>query len=427
MADYKDGLLFSDELQKEIKSRFLYVDSDPAAGRRLFFENAGGALRLKSVNSAYAAADAFPDCSSRKHKRAKDLDKMLNDGFADMRILFNADPVDGAIIGETASSQVMFTIVGTILEAVPGTNVVTTELEHPSVFDSIAYFAKKTGKEVRVAKGDPKTGGVAVDDIVKLIDKDTAMLNVIWASNITGAILDIQNIVEKARAIKPDLYIVSDAVQHIPHGVVDVKKIPLDAVNFAAYKVFGCRGFGVGYLSRRAAALPHPNIAGNTGNIWEIGGGAPAMYAALSEIVNYVCWLGSQFSKSPDKRALFEEGMTRIKLQERALMARTLDGTDTLPGLRKIKNIKVQFDNPNLVKRDFIMALTFDNIGYTEAVAEYAKRGVIVYDRNETNYYSVRTLHAFGLKGIVRVSPLHCHSAADVDTFLKASAEIAKL
>lgn len=116
-----------------------------------------------------------------------------------------------------------------------------------------------------------------------------------------------------------------------------------------------------------------------------------------------------------------------IELQERALMYHTLEGTKEVPGLRHIPNAKVHFDREDFDNRDFIMALTFDNINYTDAVAEFQKRGVIVYDRNDGNYYSVRSLHPFGLDGIIRVSPLHCHSTEDVDKFLKAAAEIAAL
>ena len=47
MQDLSQGLLFSHALSKEIKDRFYYVDEDPDSGKRLFFENSGGSLRLK--------------------------------------------------------------------------------------------------------------------------------------------------------------------------------------------------------------------------------------------------------------------------------------------------------------------------------------------------------------------------------------------
>ena len=46
---YENGLLFEDNLQKELKEKFSYADFDPEYGERLFFENSGGSLRLKSV------------------------------------------------------------------------------------------------------------------------------------------------------------------------------------------------------------------------------------------------------------------------------------------------------------------------------------------------------------------------------------------
>src|SRR5699024_3349009 len=110
---------------------------------------------------------------------------------------------------------------------------------------------QKTGKELRVAKTNPVTGGVDAEEIASLIDENTCLLNFIYASNISGAILDVEEIVQAARKKKPDLYITVDAVQHIPHGHVDVSKLEIDGMNFAPYKFFGNRGSGIAYISER--------------------------------------------------------------------------------------------------------------------------------------------------------------------------------
>ena len=44
----KEGKFFSDSLLQEIRDKFYYVDSDPYE-KRIYFENAGGSLTLKSV------------------------------------------------------------------------------------------------------------------------------------------------------------------------------------------------------------------------------------------------------------------------------------------------------------------------------------------------------------------------------------------
>jgi selenocysteine lyase/cysteine desulfurase len=347
-------------------------------------------------------------------------------GFADARIMFNA-PLYGQIIWETSSSKVMFTMVRAVLENAHGSNVVTTRIEHPSSYDSTFYYAERRNMEFRVAEPNLKTGGVDVANIISLVDKETALLNVIYASNHTGAVLDIEEIVKQAKAKNPYVYILVDAVQHMPHGLVDVEKIPVDGINFAAYKIFGCRGFGVGYISERLARLDHAGIRGNLGDPWEIGGAIPAMNATITAIVDHVCWIGSQYTDAADRRKLYETGMFFIEMQERALMHHTLEGTKEVSGLRRIPNVHVAFDKENYENRDFIMPVLFDNIDLSLAVEEYQKRGIIVYDRQASNYYSVRSLHPFGLEAIIRVTPLHCHDTSDVEKFLKATAEIAKL
>jgi selenocysteine lyase/cysteine desulfurase len=323
-----------------------------------------------------------------------------------------------------SASGAMFDMVRAIAENVPGTNMVTTVLEHPSAFDAMSLYAQRLGRELRVAQSNPVTGGVDVEEIVRLVDKDTCLLNVIYASNISGAKLDMAEIVRRAREIKPDLYILVDAVQHAPHGLIDLQKTPVDGINLAPYKFFGCRGSGFSWLSERAAVLPHHRLAGKHPDFWDLGSAAPWQFAVITEIVDYVCWIGSQFGDGQDRRALFARGMERIGLHERALLARLLEGSRRVPGLRGIPGVTVLLDHDDLARRDLILAIAIRGLEHTQAVREYEKRGVIVYERVASSIYSGRMLNSLGLEGAVRVSPLHCHTFQDVDRFLAVTREI---
>jgi len=420
-----EGLLFPNDLMAEIKERFLYVDRDSDIGERLFFDNAGGSFRLKKANEVFAKIDAIPDCPERNHRMAVKLQKIQEDGINDVKIIFNAE--GGSIFTALTASEAMFDLVRAIAENVSGTNMVTTVLEHPSAFDAMALYAERLGKELRVAKSNPVTGGVDVEEITRLVDKDTCLLNVMFASNISGAIFDIEAIVAKARAIKPDLFVVVDAVQHAPHGVMDLKKAPVDAITFAPYKFFGSRGSGIAWLSDRAAVLPHHKLTAKAPDFWELGSPAPGQFAVVTEIVNYVNWIGSKYVHSSDRRTLYVAGMTKIALHERALMSLLLNGTEALPGIRNMDNVKVFLDYEDLTKRDLILAIGFKNIGFAEAVKAYEKLDVIVYERVVSSLYSVRMLKAFDMEGAVRVSPLHCNSSEDIEKFLKITMDIANL
>lgn len=418
------GTLFPEDLTREIKSRFRYVDQDANGQARLYMENAGGSFRLAAAVERLGRVDEIPNCSERMDETARTLDAVVEKGTADFRIMLNAK--GGAVFTSLTASEAMFDMVRAIAENISGSNVVTTALEHPSSFDAIAFYAQRLNKEMRVAKGDPATGGVDVDHIISLVDRDTNFLSVMYASNISGAIMDIREIAERARAIRPDLYIIVDAVQHAPHGLIDLQEIPVDAMNIAPYKFFGCRGSAISWLSQRAAELPHHKLASRPIDIWELGSPAPGQFAMISAIVDYVCWLGNRFTRSTDRRTLFASGMRGIELHERALLSHLLDGSPKVLGLRRIDGVKVLFDSADLSKRDLIVAIALRNLDPPDAVREYEKHGVIVYERVQSSLYSKRMLSAFDLSGAVRVSPLHCHSLADIDRFLEITAQIAR-
>jgi cysteine desulfurase/selenocysteine lyase len=422
MTAHSQGELFSDALIAQIKSRFHYVDHDMSGRERLFFDNAGGSFRLKAAVEQFALIDALPDCPERIHELAIFLQQVQARGSDDLRTILNAR--GGSVYASLTASGAMFDMVRAIAENVPGKNMVTTVLEHPSSFDAMSLYAGRTGKQLRVAPSNPVTGGVDVDAIVRLVDQDTCLLSVIYASNISGAKLDVGEIVKRARAIKPDLYIVVDAVQHAPHGLIDLQQTPVDGINIAPYKFFGCRGSGMSWVSERAAVLPHHKLAGKKKDFWDLGSAAPWQFAVVTAIVDYVCWLGGQFVDSDDRRARFASGIEKIELHERALLARLLDGTAQMPGLRAMDGVQVFLDFEDLTKRDLILAIGIDNLEHAQAVREYEKRGVIVYERVASSLYSKRMLDSFGLEGAVRVSPLHCNSAADIDRFLRVTREI---
>ncbi len=420
-----DSIAFDEKLMAEIRKRFCRVETDADGTRRLFFENAGGSLRLQSVVDISNELNQYPDCFARDHKSSKVLHAYEEAGREDFRYLINAK--DGAVATSLTASMLMFDMVEPIVQHATGKNIVTTVLEHPSVYDSCRYFGAKYGKTVRVADSDKKTGGVSTENVLNLIDRDTCMINITSASNMTGAITDLETIIREAKEINPDIYVVTDAVQHAPHGLLDVQKLDIDALNLAPYKFFGNRGISFGYVSDRVKKLAHPHIFADGDSAWETGSIAPAHYAAMSKIVDYISWIGEHFTDTSEKRTLIEEGMKHIHLQEEALLERMLYGANGNSGLLAMDCVDAFFDYSDLSNRDLILAMKLDNLDFFETTREYEKRGIIVYERVAESEYSRRMVESFGLKGIIRVSPLHCNTFAEVDEFLKVTEEIIAL
>lgn len=419
---------FSSGLLKEIRDRFYYVDCDKLGRRRLFFENSGGSLRLKSCVRARDEYEMIPDCPERYHDISLELKDVKEKGLRDIKqVICGAAPGEGAVISELTASQCMFQMVRAILENAPAGNAVTTSLEHPSAYDSTEYYCARTGREFRVAMANPHTGGVDTEEILRHVDRDTVLLNVMSASNISGYIFNLEEICREARRINPDIFIVTDAVQHVPHGAVDVKRDGIDCCNFAPYKAGGIRGCGYAYVSDRVAALPHHKLIAKPETEWELGTFPHPNFAALSAYVDHACSIGARFTEETDRRRLYLAGMERIHLHEHSLLLRMLNGTSEVPGLRSIKGVTVCMDGPDSMDRDLISAIRFDGIDTARAVQEYYRRGVTVFNRVNTSLYSKRIVESLGETGVIRVSPFHCHDTGDIEEFLRITTEIARL
>ncbi|SHG04859.1 aminotransferase class V-fold PLP-dependent enzyme [Ornithinibacillus halophilus] len=420
-----EAMPFSSEVHEFVRSSFAYLDKDMFGNERLFFENSGGSLRLKSVVAEEAKFAAYPDCPLRDNPAAQLLTDTMERGMDDIRLFLNAK--DGSIIPSSTASKIMFEIIGVIAEHSVGTNIVTTGIEHPSSYDACKMYADKTQKELRVAQANQHTGGVDVEDIISLVDSETSLLSVMMTSNISGTVLDIETIVKKVREINPDIFIVVDAVQAAPHSVIDVDKLQIDGLNIAPYKMFGNRGMAYGYVSDRVAAFPHHRLLATDETNWSVGSPAPAHFAGFTKIVDYLCQVGSFYTDTTDRRTLLTKGMTKIHQHEQALLDRIIHGSDEVQGIQDIEGVNIHFIDHGIENKDLIAALTFNQLSCSEAVGKYGVENILVYERVNSNHYSKRILDSLQVEGIVRVSPLHCHSFEDIDKFLLATKKIASL
>ncbi len=70
---------FSSNLLAEIRDKFAFVEDCPFVGKRIFFENAGGALTLKSVVETSSKFAAIPDNQGRANTASKALMEIIQE------------------------------------------------------------------------------------------------------------------------------------------------------------------------------------------------------------------------------------------------------------------------------------------------------------------------------------------------------------
>ena len=408
--------LLGDALLAEIRSRFLHVDSDPFSGQRIFFENAGGTLRLKSILPVIEQFTAIPDNAGRTNPASKQIDAAIAQGRSDVALLLGAR--SGHIAAEQSTTGMIFRVLNTIADNADGGNIVTTNLDHASAFDAARIVAERHGMEYRYAKLDPVTGTVPVESVLAQVDKATAGLAIIHASNILGSKNNVTEIVREVRKVNPDAFIMLDGAQHASHGLIDVEAYGADAWVFVPYKVYSKAGISFAWLSDRLANLPHDNLVGKPKTLWDLGTREAASYACMSKVVEYFQWLGAKFTDSTDARKQVVAAMHAIERHEAGLLEALLHGTGKGRGMMQMQEVTIHGDKTDLAKQEAIVAFTVDGADTGELVSYFEEHGVRLHDRI-SDYYSAHTLSAMGISACMRVSLCHYNTLGEVEKFLK--------
>jgi selenocysteine lyase/cysteine desulfurase len=419
MAETMEMGMFSSSLLEEIRKKFLYVDRDPYSGQRVYLEASGGSLRLKSVIDTVAKEAAIPDELYRYNPASDYITEWVAKGTEDVKLFLGAK--SGEIIPAHSATQTMFRAIGSITSNIPGKNIVTTELEHPAVLGATKYYSQVTGKEWRVAKLSGETSSVPVEAILEKIDKDTCLLAIQHGSNQTGAINDVKTIISEARKIKPDLYVLVDAVQYAPHGHIDVEDYEADAYAFGPYKTYCVKGIGFAHISDRLAKLPHENLLGKPDTNWVLGSPAHMMYASWSAVVDYLCWLGSHFTDSKDRRTQIVTAKDAIHAHMKALLHRALYGTEKNEGLLDMDHVFICGMPKGIDNRLCIFLFRLDGIDSSTAMTRYNKEHGIRLAARIKDAYSTVSLDALGWPDAVRLSAAHYNTPEEIDLFLKAT------
>jgi selenocysteine lyase/cysteine desulfurase len=419
--DYEKGL-YSPELMEEIRSRFLYVDGDPYSGKRIYLEAASGSLRPKSVIEAMARETELPDQQGRANPGSAHSVEVTAKGIEDLMIFFGAK--SGQTIPGWSSSHVIYRLTNAVLSSIPGTNVVTTGLDHASVRSAVTQFAGKYGKEERIAEPDRETGSVELDTIYGKIDKDTCFLAVIHTSNVTGEVYDVKTIVEEARKIKPDLYIMVDGVQYSPSDLIDVEEIGADAYIFAPYKNYGVKGCGYAHVSDRLAKLPHWKYIFKPETSWDLGGVEHQSYAAWSAVVDYLCWLGAHFTDSTERRPLVVAAMQSIKAHTTGLLSALIKGTDKTRGFKDMKHVTVYGMGEDLSSRACLVGFNLKGIESAKGCELYKGEQLRLHAPGQDPFFAAM-LKQLGISSFIRLSACHYNTPEEIELFLKATASFA--
>ena len=144
-------------LIKKVRDKFAHINSCPFEGERIFFENAGGALTLRSVVETSTRFAAIPDNQGRDNLASQALLRIIKQAKDDMRDLFNA-PTGQFFVGESGTELLFRLIRNAIVGSASGGKVIGSTLEHPASRSAAMHWAKILQKPYIGVPHDPVTG-----------------------------------------------------------------------------------------------------------------------------------------------------------------------------------------------------------------------------------------------------------------------------
>ena len=412
---------FSNEILTNIRNQFAQIDECPIQGKRVFFENAGGALTLKSVVECSKKYAAIPDNQGRDNPGSHELVKVISDAKDDMRSFMNAS--EGQFFIGESGTELLFRL---IMNACLGTNndgvVLGSTVEHPATRSACARWSKISGKKHVLIPHDDNKGLVTSSEYEKYITKDTKVATILHTSPVTGMSMDIKAIASVIKNVSPDCFIIVDGIQHAAHGGIDIDSYNIDGYVISPYKMFSRHGYGLAWISKRLTYLPHDMLVDGPNDTWELGTRDTGAYATLSEVVSYFNWLGSHFTDSNDRRDKFVAAGKAIKNHEKALTDTMIFGNGNIPGLSQIDNVNIigGLINP---AREGLVSIYIDGMPSPEIVNKLNDQGIRTHLR-KADHYSGNILNPLNQDSCIRVSLCHYNSIEEVSQFLLAIKEI---
>ncbi len=399
-----------------IRSRF------PALQRpTIFLDNPAGTQVAQPVldrmNRYLVESNANQGGAFETSKASDAVIRQAREACAD---LYHADRPEEIVFGANMTTLTFHFSRALARNIQPGDRIVVTRLDHDANIAPWMQVAQDRGVELDWVDFDVENGTLKMESLEAALDKKPRIVAVGYASNALGTINPVKTICEMARQAGALTFI--DAVQYAPHGLIDVQELGCDFLVASAYKFYGPH---VGVLYGRYELLDglqaykvRPASDRPPGK-WETGTGNFEGIAGVLGAVEYLAWVGEQFSEGGgvhNRREKLAGALDSIQAYERTISKRLITGLGTIPGVR-VYGIT---DPERFESRVPTVAFTKEGLHPAGIAKRLGEAGIFVWSGN---YYALAVTERLGLEesgGMVRVGGAHYNTLAEIERFLEA-------
>ena len=246
----------------------------------------------------------FGNPASRSHFYGWQAEKAVDEARSQVADLVGADPREIVwTSGATESNNLAIKGIAHFYEK-RGKHIITLKTEHKAVLDTCRQLERE-GFEVTYL--DPLPNGLLDMDVFKkTIREDTILASIMHVNNEIGVIQDLQAIGDICRENKVFFHV--DAAQSVGKLEINLESLPVDLMSFSAHKIYGPKGMGALYVSRKPRVRLEAQMH---------GGGHERGMRSGTLATHQIVGIGEAFAIA--KAEMKDEGMRVQKLRDRLL------------------------------------------------------------------------------------------------------------
>jgi len=297
--------------------------------RRTYLDNA--ATSWPKPEAVYDAVDRFQrnlgtSPARSVYREALEADDEVDAARAALAELFGAESPERIVFAFNCTDALNLAIHG-ILRA--GDHAVTSAVDHNSVLRPLSWLEQRAGVEVTRVGCDAE-GLVDPDDVRAALRRNTRLVALVHASNVTGALQPVAEVGEIAR--ENGVLFLIDAAQSVGHLPMNVARLQADLLTGPGHK--GLLGpLGTGFLYVRPGVEKHLESVrqGGTGTRSDRDvqpDSLPDKYEAGNLNVAGICGLraGVEYLEA--------RGLEAVRRHQLALTERLREGLADIDGVR---------------------------------------------------------------------------------------------
>lgn len=284
--------------------------------------------------------------------------------------------------------------------------IITTDSEHPSVSEPLAYLEAHGFEVVRLST---RGGVLDMTELESALKDGALMISLMLVNNETGARYDVERAFAIARRMCPDIVIHCDATQGYLKMPLNAARLGADMITVSAHKIHGPKGVGVLAIAPDVIKTKRiiPFVRG--------GGQEKGFRSGTENMIGIAGFWGA-----------VEQGTANVA-ESVAKMARLRDAAAERLGA--IDGIKLNI--PQGARAPHILNITLPDIKSETMVHFLSSRGIAVSAGSACSAHSEKvsdSLLAFGLDRraascSLRISLCENNTEADIDALTAALSE----